>query len=331
MDIYTIRKEMTENNKRLTDLNLRVAYYARVSTDKDEQLHSLSAQKHHFEQRIAENPNWTLVDGYVDEGISATSVKNRENFLRMIKDAKMHRFDLIITKEISRFARNTVDSLSFTQELLRHGVGVLFENDNLNTLEPDSELRLTIMSGIAQDESRKVSDRVSWGFQKSIARGVVLGNDAIWGYKKENGKLVVVPEEAEMVYKIFDLYANENLGVRAIAKVLTDMGYKNTSGNNFSYSSIRGILVNPKYKGFYCGNKTHKIDFKHDDIKYLPKEDWVMYEDHDAVPLIVPSELWDKANRKLKARSEKMASSDKTSYQNKYLYSGKIVCGEHGD
>lgn len=322
---------MTENNKRLTDLNLRVAYYARVSTDKDEQLHSLSAQKHHFEQRIAENPNWTLVDGYVDEGISATSVKNRENFLRMIKDAKMHRFDLIITKEISRFARNTVDSLSFTQELLRHGVGVLFENDNLNTLEPDSELRLTIMSGIAQDESRKVSDRVSWGFQKSIARGVVLGNDAIWGYKKENGKLVVVPEEAEMVYKIFDLYANENLGVRAIAKVLTDMGYKNTSGNNFSYSSIRGILVNPKYKGFYCGNKTHKIDFKHDDIKYLPKEDWVMYEDHDAVPLIVPSELWDKANRKLKARSEKMASSDKTSYQNKYLYSGKIVCGEHGD
>lgn len=331
MDIYTIRKELVENHKRLTDLNLRVVYYARVSTEKDEQLHSLSAQKYHFEQRIAENPNWTLVDGYVDEGISATSVKNRENFLRMIKDAKMHRFDLIITKEISRFARNTVDSLSFTQELLRHGVGVLFENDNLNTLEPDSELRLTIMSGIAQDESRKVSDRVSWGFQKSIARGVVLGNDAIWGYKKENGKLVVVPEEAEMVYKIFDLYANGNLGIRAIAKVLTEMGYKNTSGNDFSYSSIKGILVNPKYKGFYCGNKTHKIDFKHDDIKYLPKEDWVMYEDHNAVPPIVSSELWDKANRKLKARSEKMASSDKTSYQNKYLYSGKIVCGEHGD
>ena len=134
MDIYTIRKEMTENNKRLTDLNLRVAYYARVSTDKDEQLHSLSAQKYHFENKIAENHNWTLVEGYVDEGISATSVKNRENFLKMIRDAKMHKFDLIITKEISRFARNTVDSLSYTQDLLRHGVGVLFENDNLNTL-----------------------------------------------------------------------------------------------------------------------------------------------------------------------------------------------------
>ena len=331
MDIHTIREEMTRNHRRLEDLNLRVAYYARVSTDKDEQLHSLAAQKYHFENRISDNPNWTLVEGYVDEGVTATTTKNRENFLRMIRDAKLHKFDLIITKEISRFARNTVDSLSYTQDLLRNGVGVLFENDNLNTLEPDSELRLTIMSGMAQDESRKISERVSFGFRKSIESGVVLGNDAIWGYRKENGKLVIVPEEAEMVYKIFDLYANENLGVRAIAKVLTDMGYKNTSGNNFSYSSIKGILVNPKYKGFYCGKKTHKIDFRHNDIKYLPKEEWVMYEDHDAVPPIVSVELWDRANRKLKARGEKMASNDKTSYQNKYLYSGKIVCGEHGD
>lgn len=330
MDIYTIRKELTEKHKRLSDLNLRVAYYARVSTDKDEQLHSLDAQKYHFEQRIAENPNWTLVEGYVDEGISATTVKNRENFLRMIRDAKMHRFDLIITKEISRFARNTVDSLSFTQELLRHGVGVLFENDNLNTLEPDAELRLTIMSGIAQDESRKISERVSFGFKKSIERGIVLGNDAIWGYKKENGKLVIVPEEAEMVYKIFDLYANENLGIRGIIKVLTEMEYRNRNGRPFSFSSIKGILVNPKYKGFYCGNKTHKIDFRHDDIKYLPQEDWILYENHDAVPPIVSPELWERANHKLKERSEKMASNDKTSYQNKYLYSGKIICGEHG-
>ncbi|MBS7298691.1 MAG: recombinase family protein [Eubacteriales bacterium] len=329
MDIYTIRKEMLENNKRLTDLNLRVTYYARVSTEKDAQIHSLSAQKYHFEKRIAENPNWTLVEGYVDEGISATSVKNRENFLRMIKDAKKHRFDLIITKEISRFARNTVDSLSFTQDLLRHGVGVYFENDNLNTLEPDSELRLTIMSGMAQDESRKISERVSFGFRKSIERGVVLGNDCIWGYRKENGRLVIAPEEAEMVRKIFDLYANGNLGIRAIAKALTEMGYRNTNGNDFSFSSIKGILVNPKYKGFYCGNKTHKIDFRHDDIKHLPKDEWVMYEDHEKVPPIVSAELWEKANRKLQERSQKMMTEDKTSYQNKYLYSGKLVCGEH--
>ncbi len=330
MDIYTIRKEMTKHNKRLTDLNLRVVYYARVSTEKDAQLHSLSAQKEYFENKIIQNPNWTLVQGYVDEGISATSVKNRENFLQMIKDAEMHKFDLILTKEISRFARNTVDSLSYTQDLLRHGVGVYFENDNLNTLEPDSELRLTIMSGIAQDESRKVSDRVSFGFKRAIEKGTVLGNNCIWGYRKDKGKLVIVPEEAEMVYKIFDMYANEDLGVRAIAKILSESGYRNTNGNPFSFSSIKGILVNPKYKGFYCGNKTHKIDFRHDDIKHLPQDDWVLYEDNENVPPIVSPELWDKANRKLKERSAKMTNSDKTSYQNKYLYSGKIVCGEHG-
>ena len=329
MDIYTIRKELVENHKRLTDLKLRVAYYARVSTEKDAQLHSLSVQKYHFEKRIAENPNWTLIEGYVDEGISATSVKNRENFLRMISDAKTHRFDLIITKEISRFARNTVDSLSFTQELLRYGVGVMFDNDNLNTLEPDSELRLTIMSGIAQDESRKVSERVSFGFKKSIERGVVLGNDCIWGYKKESGKLIIVPEEAEMVRKIFDMYANGDSGIRAIAKALTELGYRNTNGNPLSFSSIKGILVNPKYKGFYCGNKTHKIDFRHSDVKRLHRDEWVLYENNISVPPIVSPELWDKANRKLRERSEKMSNSDKTSYQNKYIYSGKLVCGKH--
>ncbi len=330
MDIYTIREKMIRHNKRLTDLNLRVVYYARVSTEKDAQLHSLSAQKDHFEQKIAANPNWTFIRGYVDEGISATSVKNRENFLQMINDAKLHKFDLILTKEITRFARNTLDSLSYTQNLLRHGVGVYFENDNLNTLEPDSELRLTIMSGIAQDESRKISERVSFGFKSSVEKGIVLGNDCIWGYRKDKGKLVIVPQEAEMVYKIFDMYANGDMGIRAIARALSESGYRNSNGNPLSFSSVKGILVNPKYKGYYCGHKTRKMDFRHDDIKYLPKEEWIIYEDNDAVPPIVSPELWEKANRKLRERSEKMTSSDKTSYQNKYPYSGKIICGEHG-
>lgn len=310
-------------------MNLRVVYYARVSTDKDEQIHSLSAQKEHFEELVRRNPDWTLVSGYIDEGISATTVKNRENFLNMINDAKLHKFDLILTKEISRFARNTIDSLYYTQELLRCGVGVIFESDSINTLDSDAELRLTIMSSIAQDETRKISERVKFGFLESIKKGVVLGNDNIWGYRKEKGKLVIVPEEAEMVRLIFDLYANEDMGVRKIAKVISDLGYRNTNGNPFSFSSVKGILVNPKYKGFYCGHKTHKIDFRHDDIKHIPENEWVMYEDNDAVPPIVSSELWEKANEKLKNRAKKIMSEDKTSYQNKYLYSGKIICGEH--
>ena len=330
MDLYTIREKMKSQNISVYDMNLRVVYYARVSTDKDEQLHSLAAQQKHFEELVAQNKNWTLFGGYVDEGISATSVNKREKFMEMIRDAKIHKFDLILTKEISRFARNTMDSLYYTQELLRNGVGVLFESDNINTLDPDAELRLTIMSSIAQDETRKISERVKFGFRESIKKGTVLGSNNIWGYRKENGKLVIVPEEAQMVREVYDMYANMDVGVRRIAKILSEKGYRNSNGNPFSFSSIRGILGNPKYKGYYCGNKTHKIDFRHNDVKRLSPEEWVMYEDNESVPPIVSVELWERANKKLKERSQKVMSEDKSSYQNKYLYSGKIICGEHG-
>lgn len=241
----------------------------------------------------------------------------------------MKKFDLLLTKEISRFARNTVDSLNVTQELLRHGICVFFENDNLNTIEPDSELRLTIMASIAQEESRKISERIKFGFRESIKNGTVLGNNNIWGYRKENGRLVIVPEQAEMIRIIFDLYANQNLGARRVADEINKLGYRNSNGKAFGFSTIRGIIQNPKYKGFYCGNKTHKLDFRHNERKNLPQEDWVMYEDNLTIPQIVSVELWEKANRIYKERSESISVTDKTSYHNKYTYSGKIVCGEH--
>lgn len=321
---------MRARHTRISDYNLRVVYYARVSTDKYDQIHSLEAQKTYFENLLARNPNWTFVKGYVDEGLTGTKIDKRDSFIEMMRDAKRGKFDMICTKEVSRFARNTLDSLSCTRELLTYGVAVHFENDNLNTIDEDSDFRLTTMASLAQEESRKTSERLKFGFRQSVEKGTVLGNDSIWGYRKEKGKLVIVEEEAEMVRTIFDLYANGNLGVRAIAKILSDSGLRNTNGNPFSFSTIKGILVNPKYKGFYCGNKTHKVHFLSNEIAYVPKDEWVVYEDHEKVPPIVSAELWDKANRKLKERSEKMSSSDKTSYQNKYLYSGKIVCGEHG-
>ena len=331
MNIYELRQDIRARHTRLSDYNLRVVYYARVSTDKYDQLHSLEAQKTYFENLLDRNPNWTFVKGYVDEGLTGTKIDKRDSFIEMIRDAKRGKYDLILTKEVSRFARNTLECLNCTRELLTYGVAVLFENDNLNTIDEDCEFRLTTMASLAQEESRKTSERLKFGFRQSVEKGIVLGNDSIWGYRKEQGKLVIVEEEAEMVRIIFDLYANQNLGVRAIAKVLNESGYRNTSGNPFSYSSIRGIIGNPKYKGFYCGNKTHKVHFLSNEIAYVPQDEWVMYEDHEKVPPIVSAELWDRANKKLKERSEKMASSDKTSYQNKYLYSGKIVCGEHGD
>lgn len=330
MNIYEIRKDMRINHTRLFDYPLRVVYYARVSTDKYDQLHSLDAQKTYFENLLERNPKWTFVRGYVDEGLTGTKIDKRDSFIEMMRDAKFGKFDLICTKEVSRFARNTMDTLSCTRELLEYGVVVYFENDNLITIDSDVDFRLTTMASLAQEESRKISERLKFGFRESIKNGAVLGNDSIWGYRKEKGKLVVIPEEAEMVRLIFDLYANENLGVRAIARILTERGYRNTNGNPISFSTVKGILLNPKYKGYYCGNKTHKVDFLSNKIVNVPKEEWVMYEDHEKVPPIVLPELWEKANAKLKARSEKATSPNKTSYQNKYPYSGIIVCGEHG-
>lgn len=328
MDIYDIRSALS-SGKTIYDLPLRVTYYARVSTDKDEQLHSLSAQVRYYSEFIQRNPQWFFVEGYIDEGISGTTVGKRENFLRMIKDAQSDHFDFIVTKEISRFSRNTLDSIHYTQELLRCGVGVLFESDNINTLMPDAELRLTIMSSIAQDEVRKISERVKFGFKRAIENGVVLGNDRIWGYEKQGGRLVIKEDEAELVRTIFNLYANERMGIRTIASYLTSQGYKNTRGNDFSFSTIRGILCNPKYKGYYCGRKTSKIDYKLKTIKYFPEEEWVMYKDEENVPPIVSEELWDKANLILSKRSAKQSAEDKTGYQNRYTYSGKIICGVH--
>ena len=330
MDIYDIRTAL-HSGKSIYDLPLRVTYYARVSTDKDEQIHSLTAQVRYYTEYIQRNPQWVFVEGYVDEGISGTTVGKRENFLKMVQDAEAGHFDFILTKEISRFSRNTLDSIKYTQDLLRFGVGVLFESDNINTLMPDAELRLTIMSSIAQDEVRKISERVKFGFKRAIEHGVVLGNNKIWGYEKRDGRLVIQEEEAEMVRTIFNLYANERVGIRGIAQHLTSMGYQNTRGNDFSFSTIRGILSNPKYKGYYCGRKSSKLDYRTKDIKVFDPEDWVLYKDESGqvVPAIVSEELWDKANRILEKRSAKQSEDGKTSYQNRYPYSGKIICGVH--
>ena len=189
------------------DIPLRVTYYARVSSESDEQLNSLGNQISYYEDLIRKNKAWTFVPGYIDEGLSGISTKRRENFNRMIDDAGADKFDLVITKEISRFARNTLDSIQFTRQLLGFGVGVFFQNDNINTFDEDSELRLSIMSSIAQDELRKLSSRVKFGHQQAIKQSVVLGNDRIFGYRKENKRLVIDEKQAAMVRELFELYA----------------------------------------------------------------------------------------------------------------------------
>ena len=219
MNVLKIRNEM-RNGKSIFDMPLRVTFYARVSTDKDEQLNSLENQIQYYTDLIQSKVSWTYIPGYIDEGISGTSTKKRDSFLQMIEDAKAGRFDFIITKEISRFSRSTLDSIQYTQELLEHNVGVLFQNDNINTLDPDSEFRLVVMAGVAQDEVRKLSERLKFGFRQAIKNGHVLGNDKLWGYDKKDCILTINESEAKAVRRIFDLYANQKMGIRRISQKL---------------------------------------------------------------------------------------------------------------
>ena len=329
MDIYEIINRMRTERKQIEDFNLRVTYYARVSTTRDEQTMSIENQESHFREMIQRNTNWKYVEGYADR-IRGENAENRVQFQRMIQDAYDGKFDLILTKEVSRFARNTIDSLTYTRDLLKHGVGVFFMTDNICTIEPDSELRLTIMSSIAQDEVRKLSERVKFGHRKAIENGHVIGNSRIFGYDKDHSKLVINEKEAEMVKLIYETYATGNYGLRDIEKLLWDKGYRSRAGKLIHHNTIGGIIQNPKYKGWYCGNKVKITDYRTKQQKFLPPEEWVMFKDEtgEIVPAIVSEELWDKANKIFAERSMKVKATDRSAKKTSPL-SGKIICGVH--
>ena len=325
MDIHSVRQAL--KIKSIYDISLRVTYYARVSSESDEQLNSLGNQISYYEDLIKRNSNWTFVPGYIDEGLSGISTKKRENFNRMIDDAAEDKFDLVITKEISRFARNTLDSIQYTRQLLSSGVGVFFQNDNINTLDEDSELRLSIMSSIAQDELRKLSSRVKFGHQQAIKDKVVLGNNRIFGYVKDKGRLVIDKEQAEMVQELFELYATGQYSMKQIETIFWNKGYRNHNGNKIAHTTMSNIIANPKYKGYYVGNKVRVIDMFSKKQKFLPPEEWVMFKDEtgEIVPAIVSEELWDRANEILKRRSDDVKSRQGIC-NHANLLTGKLHC-----
>lgn len=328
MNLLKIRSELGKGRS-IFDLPLRVTFYARVSTDKDEQLNSLENQVHYYTELIQSKPCWTYIPGYVDEGISGTSTRKRESFLRMIQDAKEGRFDFIITKEISRFSRSTLDSIQYTQELLEHNVGVFFQNDNINTIDPDSEFRLTIMAGVAQDEVRKLSERLKFGFRQAVKNGHVLGNDTLWGYDKKDCALTINQREAPIIRRIFEMYGNQRMGVRKISQQLYQEGYTSRKGNPFNELTIRHILCNPKYKGWYCAGKSQTVDYRTKRRVLLVPEEWVTYRD-PSIPAIVSEELWDRANALYQLRSSQCKKhAPAAEYHSRYAYSGKICCEAH--
>ncbi len=329
MDILEIRTLL--RTKPIYDIPMRVTFYARVSSDSDEQLNSLDNQIAYYENFIKKNEKWIFVTGYIDEGLSGISTKKRKHFNEMISDAKTGMFDLIITKEISRFARNTLDSLQYTRQLLGMGVGVFFQNDNINTLDEDAELRLTIMSSIAQDELRKLSSRVKFGHQQAIKSSVVLGNSRIFGYKKDDKRLIIDETQAPMVRDLFRLYSTGQYSMKQLEKRFYDEGYRNYNGNRISHTTMSGIISNPKYKGYYVGNKVRVVDMFTKKQKFLPKEDWVMYKDEtgEIVPALVSEEIWERANDVLARRSEDVKNRQGIC-NHANLLTGKLFCTHCG-
>ncbi|HEY9059363.1 MULTISPECIES: recombinase family protein [Pseudobacteroides] len=304
----------------------RVAAYARVSTDNDEQLSSYEAQVDYYTKHIQSNTAWKFVEVYTDEGISATSTKKRDGFNRMIADALNGKIDLIITKSVSRFARNTVDTLTTVRQLKEKGVEVYFEKENIYTLDSKGELLITIMSSLAQEESRSISENVTWGHRKRFADGkLMLPYGQFLGYEKgEDGLPKIVEKEAAVVRLIYKMFL-EGKTSSGIAKYLTENGVPTPSGkDNWQQSTVMSILQNEKYKGAAMLQKTFTVDFL-TKKKKLNEGEVPQYYVENSHPAIISAEAFDLVQHEIKKRKE--VKGYKTGINS---FSGKIVCGECG-
>lgn len=280
---------------------LRVAAYCRVSTDREDQANSFENQRRYFMACIERNPGWVLQHIYADEGISGTSTKKRRQFNAMIAAARAGEIDLILTKEVSRFARNTLDTLTYTRELCRRGVGVLFLIDNIDTRQQDGELRLTIMSSIAQEESRKTSQRVKWGQTRRMEQGVVFGGSLL-GYDVRDGQMTLNPAGAETVRLIFHKCLQEHKSAAVIAGELRAARIPSSRGCvKWSAATVWKILKNEKYCGDLVQKKTYTPDYLTHEKRYnRGQERFVVIRDHH-VP-IIDRDTWEAVQRELTGR-----------------------------
>ena len=306
---------------------IKVAGYCRVSTDKDDQANSFETQKVYFREYIQRNPDWELYEIYADEGITGTSTKKRKAFNRMMNDAYEGRFQMIVTKEVSRFSRNILDTISYTRELRAMGIGVIFATDRINTLQPESEMILSYIAAQSQEESRRTSARVIWGQTRQMEKGVVFGQSLL-GYDVKNGRISVNPEGAQTVRLIFHKYAVEQLGTSQIARLLMAEGRRtNRGGSKWKANTVAKILNNEKYVGDLVQKKTYTPDF----LTHQKKPN------RGAVPLIsipnhhepiISREVWELAQQRLH-RNRRRAAGE-CGQSNRYVFSGKIKCGQCG-
>ncbi|MBV1757995.1 MAG: recombinase family protein [Dethiosulfatibacter sp.] len=306
---------------------LRVAAYARVSTGSDEQLLSLETQKVHYENYINANDEWVFAGIYFDEGISGTKVEKRIGLLQMLSDCETGSIDYIITKSISRFSRNTTDCLEMVRRLQELNIPVFFEKENINTGSMDSELMLTILSSMAESESVSISENSKWSIQKRFQNGTFIVSYPPYGYENKNGELVIIPEQAVVVKRIFE-EALAGKGTRAIARGLEQDGIPTKKNRIWSPSTINGILKNEKYTGDVIFQKTF-TDRSFNRHKNRGELNQYQVENHHAP--IITHEVFNKAQDLLDQHGkEKGIEKDKGKYQVRYAFSGKIICGDCG-
>lgn len=302
---------------------IKVAGYCRVSTDKDDQANSFESQQRFFWEYIAQQPDWVLHEIYADEGITGTSTRKRAQFNRMINDAYAGRFQMIVTKEVSRFSRNVLDTIAYTRELKAIGVGVYFMTDRIHTMDPEAEMLLSFLASMAQEESRKTSTRVVWGQTRQMERGVVFGQSLL-GYDVKDGVLSVNQEGAELVRLIFHKYAREQLGTSQIARFLAGEGYRTYRGSSWKSSAIIKILKNEKYVGDLVQKKSYTPDYlTHEKRRNAGQVPLITLRDHHEP--IISREIWDLTQERLR-RNNKHGNGG-TSHSNRYVFSGRIRCG----
>lgn len=307
---------------------LRVAEYARVSTDSDPQRKSLENQMDTYRQMIRETPGWTYAGTYADAAVTGTKAALRGGFQQMIGDAAAGKFDLILVKDVARFARNIKECLVYKDRLKSWGVMVYFVKENLNTFRAGDELMLQFMALGAEMEAKSARARTKIVFEQGIRRGRVYGNGRILGYTKDRCALKADPMEAAAVRRIFALYVEQRMGLRRIARTLAGEGLARRDGAPISVHTVRSVLENPKYKGYYCGGKSEKLDLGERYVRRpRPAGDWVLYRD-PAIPALVSESVWDQAADIRAARRRQFHRETATPCsRGRYRYSGLVESG----
>ena len=315
---------------------MKVAAYCRVSTDDEDQLNSYRVQKDYYTRYISNNEKWEFVDVYADEGITGTQVKKRDEFLRMIKDCEKGKIDMILTKSVSRFARNIVDSLSFVRKLKAMGIAIYFEEQNINSLKEDSETYIGIYSVMAQTESENISANVKWGISKRMENGTYCSNMNMFGYRRDKitKEITIVESEAEVVRWIFNLYLDGKSAFQ-IKQWLEENNIKTYTGKStWQTTSIHAILQNEKYCGDVMYQKTYCVDCltKKKKTNNGQKTKYLVVNDH---PAIIPRDIFKAAMAEFARRNALRSKSDNTiscrgRYSAKYVLSELLICEECG-